>query len=227
MRNYLSFFSCLLFVCLAAGSANAQLRIGAKAGANFAKVNYRVFPGIQPEMNPSYQIGALAELPVALTDLTYLNFGLQLQGKGYKYVLDSMTYKTSASVSPLYIQIPLSLVFKGEDGGVFGGIGTYFAFGMAGKVKESIRYPSPDKNSDTTENVEFGNTDQDHFRPFDFGATLEFGYETRSGFRISGEYSWGLGDFRSQSIRGTKFIAPVNHRVASLCFSYFFSTLGR
>ncbi len=227
MRNHLKFLFCLLFVCFAAFSASAQLRIGAKAGANFAKVNYRVFPGIQPEMNSSYQIGALAELPVALTDLTYLNFGLQLQGKGYKYVLDSMAYKTNASVNPLYIQVPVSIVFKGEDGGVFGGIGTYFAFGMAGKVKESIRYAAPGNDSNTTENVQFGNTDQDHFRPFDFGATLEFGYETMGGFRISGEYSWGLGDFRSQSIRGTKFIAPVNHRVASLCISYFFGTVGR
>ncbi len=227
MRNHLQLFFCLTFVLLASTSAMAQLRIGAKAGANFAKVNYRVFPGILPQMNPSFQVGGYAELPLTLTDLTYLNFGLQLQGKGYKYVSDSMVYKTSATVNPLYIQVPVSLVFHGEDGGVFGGIGTYFAMGVAGKVKENVRSTIPANNSNTSENVQFGNSDQDHFRPFDFGATIEFGYETQSGLRISGEYSWGLGDFRSQSIRGTKFIAPVNHRVASICLTYFFTTIGR
>jgi len=102
MRNHLQLFFCLTFVLLASTSAMAQLRIGAKAGANFAKVNYRVFPGILPQMNPSFQVGGYAELPLALTDLTYLNFGLQLQGKGYKYVSDSMVYKTSATVNPLF-----------------------------------------------------------------------------------------------------------------------------
>lgn len=227
MKNYLQLFICLAFVSFATSSAMAQVRIGAKAGANIAKVNYRVYPGLSPQMTPSFQAGAYAELPLALTELTYLNFGLQLQGKGYKYTIDSIAYKTSTTVNPLYIQVPVSLVFHGEDGGVFGGVGTYFAYGIAGKVKENVRSTIPANNSNTSEKVQFGNTDQDHFRPFDFGATIEFGYETNSGLRISGEYSWGLGDFRSQSIKDTKFIAPVNHRVASLCLTYFFKTVGR
>lgn len=83
-------------------------------------------------MYGTFQVGGMVELPLPM-DFLYVELGLEAQGKGYQYVTDSSTYKLSATVNPIYVQIPAKLVVRNTDGGVYGGIGTYLAYGVAGK----------------------------------------------------------------------------------------------
>ena len=223
MSNHFKLFFPVLFLLFSAATVSAQIRFGAKAGFNVAKVNYRVHSRLEPKMNPSYQVGGLVEFP--FLGNTYINVGLEAQGKGYKYVTDSTAYKLSGKVAPLYIQIPVDLVVRGYDGGVYASIGTYFAYGIAGNVEKVTETKPGGDQTTVTDGVVFENSDQAHFKPFDVGATLQFGYETQGGIRIWGAYSWGFGDTRGDAIKVTEFITPVNHRVGSIGFSYIFKTL--
>ena len=224
MRMHHKLFFGVLFLFLASYGLQAQIRFGAKAAFNIATVNYRVHPGLQPKRNPTYTIGGVMELPLPIN--TFLNVGLEAQTKGYRYAIvgTDTSDQVNATVTPLYIQVPVSWTFRGEEGGVYGGIGAYAAYGVAGNVKKVIHSYVDDARTETSESVVYGKKENTHFPGFDFGAVIEFGFETEMGIRISGTYSWGIGDFRSDVVKG-EYIAPVNHRVGSICLSYMFASV--
>lgn len=222
MKKQLSLLFAGALLLLASHSLMSQVRFGAKAGLNISNVDYRVYPGFSPKMIPSFQVGGLAEIQLPVE--AYLGIGLEAHGKGYQFVYSTNDLKYSVTINPIYLQIPVKLILRSSDGGVFGGVGPYLAYGIAGKVKQVITSDSDGRETTTDENIRFGNTDQDHYRPLDFGISIEFGYEARNGLRITGEYSKGFGDLRTDPVKEAKFISPINNRIASLCVTYFFLT---
>lgn len=61
--------------------------------------------------------------------------------------------------------------------------GPYLAYGIGGKIKTEVSASSGGDSvtEKEEEDVKFGSGDEDHFKPFDMGANIAFGYQLSGG----------------------------------------------
>jgi hypothetical protein len=86
------------------------------------------------------------------------------------------------------IEVPLNFLYNapGNGGNFFIGAGPSFAFALSGKLKFD------DGTNSLSENVKFGNGDDDDIKGLDLGANFMTGYCFHSGFLLSVNYNAGL-----------------------------------
>lgn len=103
--------------------------------------------------------------------------GVELIGKGGKYADVGFSYK----VSMLYLQIPIHIVYNYDlpKGSIYGGLGPYLAYGLAGKIKD-------DQDDTKAFDKELG------FKRFDAGAAFTVGYWFNDRIVASLQYDLGL-----------------------------------
>ena len=189
----------LAALCLGAvTSASAQVRFGVKAGLNLADFSGSDIEGTK--MLPTFMVGGQAEF--GLSDALGLGVGLQLQGKGAK------ADGEDASITPMYIQVPVYLTYR--NSGFFVGVGPYFGFGIAGK----------NKFGGESENLSFGSSIDDDLSALDFGAGLELGYEFGS-LRASASYNLGLANVLPKDA-ADEFDVSAKNTVIGLALAYMF-----
>ena len=144
-----------------------QRRYGVRAGINRSSLGYRSMTG--------FQVGAAAEIPLALVDIRELTYTIGAQpsallaskggriGRGYYYLL----YNYSYTIDAYYLQVPVPFSFGRTFSKNFSGrleLGPYFALGLFGS------YKGPNLNisafsSDGLSRFDVG---------FHYGAALEF-----------------------------------------------------
>ena len=182
-----------------------------KGGVNLANVSITENGRIDDaKMLTSFQVGIVGD--INLTDFLALQPGLLVTGKGSKTQSgdpsDANYFK--ATSNPIYIEVPLNLVFKAPLGGdtkFFAGAGPYLAVGIAGKNKtegkifgagfsseENILWSDDDPTTlDYDEGAGFG-----IMKRFDYGLNGTAGIETKS-IVLSANYGFGLAKLQSGS----------------------------
>jgi hypothetical protein len=160
---------------------------GAKAGFNMSNMTMKDNNGTYSndfEFLPGFQIGATAEFPV--NDNFSVETGLSFFTKGYKYELSLLGEKYNTTVSMYYLDIPIVAKgyfnIKGFD--VYGILGPYLGYGLSGKV-------SSDSEEMGDEDISFGTSTDDDFKPLDYGLLIGAGMQFNN-FEIGLSYSLGL-----------------------------------
>ena len=182
-----------------------------KGGVNLANVSITENGRIDDaKMLTSFQAGIIGDID--LTDFLALQPGLLVTGKGSKTQSgdpSDLNYFKATS-NPIYIEVPLNLVFKAPIGGdtkFFAGAGPYLAIGIAGKNKtegkifgagfsseENIVWSDDDPTTlDYDEGAGFG-----IMKRFDYGLNGTAGIETKT-IVLSASYGFGLAKLQSGS----------------------------
>ena len=206
----LLFLTVVFAGCYFAGRAQNS-RLGFTGGASFA--NYKAkMDGESDNGNSKTGITAGLLVDVPLGDHFSFQPALNFVQKGTKdeQTLGGITEKVSLTTN--HIEVPLNFLFNtnGDAGNFFIGAGPSFAFGVSGKWKYE-----DDQNS-LSEDVKFGNSDEDDLKGMDLGANFIAGYSFPNGLFLSANYNLGLSNLVAADPGGD----------ASLKSSYFGIRLG-
>lgn len=222
--------SMLLFVLQ---TATAQVRFGAKAGLNLASISYSddyindteaVIEGdLSTGMIPAFHVGGQVEFDFSSS--VGLSAGVQLSMKGGSLEIDGTIlgerFTSTAKARPMYVQVPVAVYYR--NAGFYAGVGPYVGFGVAGKIKTEVEVAG--QTEEDSEDITFGNDEDDSFSPLDFGAGVELGYEFGK-LRVSAAYNLGLAnaapkdavDAGDEAGRDYKYM----HRVIGVSVAYLF-----
>ena len=198
-----------LFILL---SANAQKSSAIlRGGLNLANVSITESGRIDDAKTlTSFQVGIIGDFN--LSDFIALQPGLLVTGKGSKTQsgdpADANYFK--ATSNPIYIEVPLNLVFKaplGSDTKFFAGAGPYLGVGIAGKNKTEGKIFGASFSSE--KNIEWSDDDPTTLdydegagfgilKRFDYGLNGTAGIETKT-IVLSANYGFGLAKLQSGS----------------------------
>jgi Outer membrane protein beta-barrel domain len=229
MKKKIMIFSfSLLFLSVSVIHAQKSSAI-IKGGVNLANVSINDDGGIDDaKMLASFQVGIIGDFHLA--PFLAIQPGLIVTGKGSK--TESGTEGSSAvwsraTTNPLYLEMPVNLVFKTPTGPVkfFAGAGPYIAMGIGGKNK--VRGAAGAFTYSSEDNIEWSNDDPTTadeegagfgiMRRFDYGLNGLVGIETGN-IVISANYGLGLAKLQS----GTDSNDDNNnkHRVLSFTLGF-------
>lgn len=217
-----------LFILL---NANAQKSSAIlRGGLNLANVSITESGRIDDAKTlTSFQAGIIGDFN--LCDFMALQPGLLVTGKGSKTQsgdpADANYFK--ATSHPIYIEVPLNLVFKAPLGGdtkFFAGAGPYLAVGIAGKNKTEGKIFGASFSSE--KNIEWSDDDPTTLdydegagfgilKRFDYGLNGTAGIETKT-IVLSANYGWGLAKLQSGSNSSENDINK--HRVLSFTIGF-------
>ena len=167
-------------LAFAQSTDNAKPSFSILGGLNFQNFNGKDNSGnnLDNDLIIGYHAGLNIQFPVAPDFYFQPGVLFSLKGSEGSYGLLTGTYKLS------YIEIPLNLVYKGllGNGYVTLGFGPYIGYGIMGNSTLAVGPVSVETDVEYTNVVESG--DQyaaTHFRPFDAGGNIFFGYEMAGG----------------------------------------------
>jgi len=212
-----------------ANAQNKSVTFGAKAGLTFPKLatsgeEAAEFP--DPQANPSFFVGGFAD--IAISSQFSIQPGLTVLGKGVKYKEsgteiidgDSYTYSGSATVSTLYLEVPVNIVgrISAGSGNVFVGAGPYLGYALSGKTKSKVSVSGGGMSfSDSSEeDMEFG-SGEDEMKRIEFGVNFLGGYELKNGLSVNFGYGLGLSNLVNTSGDG-----KASNRVISVGLGFRF-----
>jgi len=199
--------SVLLLVLFTAAQADGQIF---RAGLNFANISATNGGAVDDHtMLTSFHAGLNGDIKVA--PFLYFQPGILITGKGSKTKSGSSSDATyfKATTNPIYVEVPLNLIFKTPAAPLrfFVGGGPYLAAGVAGKNKtegkflgaafsseDKIRWSDDDPSTlDYEEGAGYG-----IMKRFDYGLNATAGVETKF-LVISAQYGHGLAKLQSGS----------------------------
>ncbi len=162
-------------------------RVGFTAGTVFS--NYTVkFDGETENGNSitGLTAGILADIPLA----KHFSFqpAVNFVQKGTKDEQTFMGVTEKAKLTANSIEVPLNFIYNsaGNTGTFFIGAGPSFAFGISGKAKYD------DGTTSVSEDLNFGNDEEDDMKGLDIGANILTGYRFPNGLFIAANYNAGL-----------------------------------
>jgi hypothetical protein len=194
--------------------ANAQTKVGIKAGMNFLNVMMNDENGnkIKTQSVPGILLGLTVNIPV--TGDFYIQPGVQYSRKGYKqetggFYGSSTNFKVSAS----YIEVPINLLFKPRlgAGNLLLGAGPYIGYGLGGNWKSDNDAANGDMIVGKKGDVIFKNNAMDggdlnsylYGKPLDCGLNFLAGYEFLSKLSVQLGAQLGLANLQPH-IDGTE-----------------------
>jgi hypothetical protein len=170
------------FIASMVGMANAQIRVGAKAGVNFSKIDYqdKTLGDVLNSSSTSYFFGGVLEFP--FLGKLHLQPGLLLNGQAGNVG----TGVDKVTLNMMYAEVPLNILGRADlgIGSFYLGGGPYAAYAISGKIK----------TSGISEKIVFGNTVDDFMKPTDYGINVLTGLDLRGGLSLGLGYKLGLSD---------------------------------
>jgi len=221
----------LILPCFTLLTANAQKsRAILRGGLNLANVSITENGRIDDAKTlTSFQVGIIGDINLA--EFIALQPGLLVTGKGTKSQdgnpSDANYFK--ATTNPIYLEVPLNLVFKGPIGGdakFFAGAGPYLAIGIAGKNKTEGKFLGTSFSSE--KDIEWSDDDPTTLdyeegagfgimKRFDYGLNGTAGFETKN---IVLSVNYGLGLAKLQSGSNSSEDDKNKHRVLSFTIGF-------
>jgi len=222
------FFLALSFIYLAANAQKSRAIL--RGGLNLANVSITDNGRIDDANTlTSFQAGIIGDINLA--GFVSLQPGILITGKGTKTQdgspSDANYFK--ATTNPIYLEVPLNLVFKGPigpDTKFFAGAGPYLAIGIAGKNKTEGKFLGTSFSSE--KNIEWSNDDPTTLnyeegagfgimKRFDYGLNGTAGFETKNAvFSVN----YGLGLAKLQSGSNSSEDDKNKHRVLSFTIGF-------
>jgi hypothetical protein len=170
---------------------------GVKGGVNFATVTGDDFDS--PDSRTSFNVGALAEFPLA--EIFSLQVEALYSGQGFKTNIPGSIFGGEEEVEYQldYINVPvLAKVYVFQ--GLSLEVGPQFSF----KVNEEV-----DSDADSDD----GDLDVNEAKDFEFGVAAGVTFETQMGLFASGRYNMGLTDiFEDSDAKNSVFQIGVGYK---------------
>jgi hypothetical protein len=220
MKNVRIFMIATLLIFMVTGMM-AQT-IGVKAGLNLSNMMMKMGDETLSEeykMIPGFHAGVIADIPV--TKMFSIEAGALVSTKGYKLVeeifLSDEKMEIDLSMNLIYIDVPITAKGTIDIGlaKVYGAVGPYLAYGVAGKTKTEVTIMGVTEKDE--EDVVWGTEEDDQLKPFDFGLTAGAGVEFK-GFFIGVSYEYGLANLSTYSDDDS----VINNRVLGISVGYLF-----
>jgi hypothetical protein len=159
---------------------NAQnVRFGITAGTSIASQKFKASGiSISGDSKVGFTAGVLADL--GLSENFVFQPGLNFVQKGSKISSGGVT----ATQTLNYIELPLNALYKTSagSGSFFAGIGPALGYGFGGTAK----------SDGESQDIHFGSSDNDDYKPFEFSGNILAGYEFSNGFFVSANYNHGF-----------------------------------
>lgn len=174
--------------------ADQGVRFGIRAGLNFASLTGDFDD--TPDSRTAFHVGAIADIP--LMQSLYIQTGLYFHSKGLKFEEAYNGYKDKATMSPMYLQIPILASYRYNFSDAFQvevDFGPYFAYGVGGKYKEEYTDGSDSFEADTDI---FG--DDGVLKRFDCGLQVGAGVTFASHYYLGFTYEFGLTDIANEDV---------------------------
>ena len=187
-------------------------KIGVQGGINLATMLAKDDESTYSDefdMNLGFNAGITFE--IGFNDLLSLEAGVMADSKGFDWDTDFLGIPVKTEFNLLYLDVPV-LIKVGPSFGpvkVFGAAGPYVGFGISGKIKAEAQGTS------TTEDVNWGDSEDSDLKSLDYGAKFGAGVEVK-GFTLGAYYSLGLANVEPVSEGGSK----SQHRVLSFSVGY-------
>lgn len=184
---------------------------GIKAGLNLSNA-YLKSEIKEKEFNlhPGFHVGVVGNMPIY--SVMSVESGIFFSSKGF---VESVTM-IDTYYTPLYLEIPLNILatFEMEGVGVYGSIGPYFGYGLAGNIvtKSSIG----NDVSKTSRKIKWGKSNPFDHNRVDYGISLGAGFKAEH-IQVGVSYNFGLADFFPADE-----LIGLYGRVFSISFGYWF-----
>jgi hypothetical protein len=198
------------------------VKVGIRGGLNLAQMKYE--PQDQTNGMPngnslaSYNLGLVLDFGI-INGLS-IQTGAGISGKGSKVEWSSGSFKYTEKMNPMYVEVPLDLVFKPQIGPstrLYFGVGPYLGIGVAGKASFTGNTPVGNYYSDHT--LKFGNDNNDDLKRTDIGGEVMAGFEF-NGITLGARY--GL-SFTNNAPTGNNNAAKIlKNKVLSIDAGFFF-----
>jgi hypothetical protein len=154
-----------------------------------------------------FNIGGKAEY--SLTKEFAIEGGLSISQKGAKVEMSNSGVTVTASINPLYLEIPINAVYKMDVGGIQlqGFAGPYLGFGIGGKISYTATGLPSGLTIDNilsqmgkTNNaaIKFGSATTDDMKGTDFGLNFGVGAEMKN-IQVRLQYGLGLTNLANNS----------------------------
>jgi hypothetical protein len=173
--------------------------IGIHAGATMA--NYKIESmgvNIDADSKAGFMVGVMADWKISKNisfqpALNYLQKGgiVNMESDMGEGGMESM--KTTLNLN--YLELPLNFLynFDTKGGNFFIGAGPSFSYGLSGKYKTEY------SGETMEEDINFGTSEEDDLKPFDFGINFLTGYQFKKGFVVSFNYTPGMTNLSNDS----------------------------
>ena len=191
------FFFLIIILSHFIGSAQTT-RFGFTAGAAFANYHSKI-NGETDNGNSKTGItaGILADIPAGKHFSFQPAINFVQKGTKDEQTIGGITEKVKLNVN--CIEVPLNFLYNagGSTGNFFIGAGPSLAFALSGKGKYD------DGTNSISQDLKFGNSDDDDMKGLELGANFLTGYSSKSGLLFSVNYNAGLSNLISGSGDGT------------------------
>ncbi len=164
----------MLFFVTSISAQNSAIQFGVKGGVSLSNFGGSDINKLDDKNALVGFIGGVT-LDVPFTESVYLTTGLEYVMKGAKYESTGSVASSSLKFTPSYLQVPVHVAVKipvASETKVVLGVGPYFAYGVAGKVKGEGSLLGITGSSETDF---FG--DNSVAKRFDMGAGINAGVE--------------------------------------------------
>ena len=188
----------VLAICAGLFTTAKSQRVYVQGGVNLSNITSSNSGSTESShMLTSFNAGILVRSNVA--EPVALETGLLVEGMGAKSSSGSGNTYYKATFNPLYLQLPVNLVFRlpleASNSNIFINAGPYVAMGIAGKSKVNGKIAGVDFSSD--KNIEFTNADpNDNDQAYSKLKRYDYGINVGAGFdlgRILIKANYGLG----------------------------------
>lgn len=169
--------------------SSESVRFGIRGGLNFANVSGKHM--VDTDMRTSFHVGAIVDIP--LMQSLYIQTGLYLTEKGWKYEESEDDYEWEEKTNLMYLEIPILASYRynfNDATQLQFNVGPYIAYGIGGKCKTvETEYDETYKG----ESDFFGDdNDQMGGKRFDCGLQIGLGLTFAKHYYIGGAYEFGL-----------------------------------
>lgn len=184
----------LVVAVFTAGFAQAQFKIGARAGFNLTTITGDKEVVESAKLKPGFQVGVVGDY--AFSEAFSIQPGIVFAQQGYKTneTGTSYTYKTTLNLN--YIQVPINAQYKFDLGSIklLLQAGPYLGYGIGGKYK--YEWSGADESGKGDGKIKFGDGDENEEtlyidKAFDFGIGAGVGVQV-SNFQVAFGYNLGL-----------------------------------
>ena len=169
-----------------------KARFGINGGGTFSYMEstYQGRKEIIDGIKAGMTVGLMTEVPIAGSIYAAPSLNFTQKGGNHRYIYGSYTFEGSRTLN--YAEILVNLLYRSQigNGYFFGGLGPSVSYGLGGKNKDDVNFGGQVMTQ--TDKIEFGNSEDDDYKPIDLGANAVAGYEFASGVFFALNYNLGL-----------------------------------
>lgn len=181
-----------------------KIRIGFTGGTSIA--NYQIKAGGETESTrfvAGFTAGIIADIPGDIPQYKHFSFqpAINFVQKGTRNEQSFGGVTEKIKINVYCLEMPFDFLYnsRGKTANIFIGGGPSLAVALSGKVKYD------DGTIKTSEDLKFGNGDEDYMRPVDFTANIIAGFSLNNGLMFSVNYNAGLTNLIPQGTDDVKF----------------------